>query len=153
MDDYRTCGFTARLFMPDLWRGSTAGFFVPNYGCGIVTFFGENDDLVMLVILVPRRRCPLRMCCRTRFGSCPVPFILDVEPAFINTGCIHPHKGHSLVVFRDDDFLGLRHDDRAGRSRDDFLRCGDHNRLFHDDRLLDDRRCRIAVMFPDSFPE
>ena len=81
------------------------------------------------------------MCGRTRFGSRPIPLIPDVEPAFIIRDVFILVK--DIVVFRDDDFPRLRHDDRAGRGRDDFLRCGDRNGLFHDDRLFHDCRRRF----------
>ena len=122
-------------------RGSTAGVFVTDHRHGSMTFFGENDDLVRLVVLVPRRRRPPRGCCRTRFGPCPIPFISDVEPALIIRDVSVLIK--DIAVFRDDDIFRAGHDDCAGRGRDDLLRRGDNDRLFHDDRLLDDRRCRF----------
>ena len=127
--------------MTDRGRGSTVVFIMPDHGRGKMMSFGKDDDPVRLVIPVPRRRRPPRMRGRTRFGSCPIPFIPDVEPSLIIRDVFILVK--NIVVFRDDDFLCLRHDDRAGRGRNDFLRCGDHNRLFHDDRLLDDRRRRF----------
>ena len=140
-DDDRACGFAAGISVPNYGRGSAMVIYMPDYGLGEMTSFREDDDPVRLVIPVPRRRRPLRTCGRTRFGPCPIPFILDVEPAFIIRDVFILVE--NIIVFRDDDFLGLRHDDRAGRGRDDFLRCGDHNGLFHDDRLLDDCRRRF----------
>ena len=53
-DNYRASGFAAGLFVPDLRCGSTAGFFVPDYG--FMTLLRKDDDLVRLVVLVLRRR-------------------------------------------------------------------------------------------------
>ena len=103
-------------------------------------FFREDDDLVRPVVPVTRRRRPPRMHGRTRFGPCPIPFIPDVEPSLIIRDVFILVE--DIVVFRDDDFLGLRHDDRTGCGRDDFLR-GDDDGLLHNDRLLDDCRRRF----------
>lgn len=140
-DDYRAGGFAAGSFMTDRGHGSTVVFFVPDHGRGEMMSFGKDDDPVRLVVPVPRRRRPPRMRGRTRFDSCPIPFIPEVEPSLIIRDVFILVK--NIVVFRDDDFLGFRHDDRAGRGRDDLLRRGDDNGLFHDDRLLDDRRRRF----------
>ena len=142
-NDYRACGFAARLFVADRGRGSAAGFFMAmhRHGSGSMMSFREDDDLVRFVVLMPRRRRPLRMYRRTQSGFHPVPLVAVEDPAVIIRDVIILVK--DIVVFRDDDFLGLCHDDRAGRGRDDFLRCGCHNRFFHNDRLFNDCRCRF----------
>ena len=138
-DDYRADGFAAGLFVPNYGRGSTMVFFVPDHRRGKMMFFREDDDLVRPVVPVTRRRRPPRMHGRTRFGPSPIPFIPDVEPSLIIRDVFILVE--DIVVFRDDDFLGLRHDDRTGCGRDDFLR-GDDDGLLHDDRLFDD--CRLC---------
>ena len=120
-----------------------AGFFaaVHHYGRGSMMLFGEDDDLVRLVILMARRRRPFRMSGRARFRSCPVPFVAVEDPAVIIRDVFLLVK--DIAVFRDGDLLGPCHDDRAGRGRNDFLRCGDDDGLFYDDRLFNDRRRRF----------
>lgn len=113
-------------------------FFMPESRHGGMMSFMEDDNPVRLVVPVPRRRRPPRMCGRTRFVPYPVPPVVPEEPAFIIRDVFISVK--DVVVFRDHDFLRPRHDDRAGRGRDDLPRCIGHNGLFHDDRLLDDRR-------------
>ena len=140
-DDYGAGGLAARLFVPNHGCGSAMVFFMSDHGRGEMMFSGEDDDLVRPVVPVTRRRRPPRTHGRTRCGPCPIPFVIEVEPAFIIRDIFIPVK--DIVVFRDDDFLGLRHDDRAGRGRDDLLRRGDHNGFFHDDRLFHDPRRRF----------
>ena len=101
--------------------------------------FGEDDDLVRPVVLMARRRRPPRRSSRTVFRPDPVPFVAVEEPALVIRDVFVFVK--DIVVFRDGDFFGSCHDDRAGRGRDDLLRGGDDDRLgLHDDRLLNDRR-------------
>ena len=140
-DDCRACGFPAGFLVPDRGRGSMAGFFMAVYrkgrGTMTVTTVGEDDDFVRPVILVSRRRCPPRRSDRTVPGSRPVPLISDVEPAFVIREVLILVE--NVAVFRGGDFLRASHDDCSRRGRDNFLRVCDHNGLFHDDRLLDDR--------------
>ena len=138
-DDYRACGFAAGFFAACCNHRCTAGFFTVKHrrGSMAAVMIGKDDDLMRLAVQMPRRRRPLRMHGRTRFRSRPVPFIVPEEPAVIIRDVFILVK--EIAVFRDGNFLGLCHDDRARRGRDDFLR-GDDGRFFHDDRLLDDCR-------------
>jgi len=131
-DDYRACGFTARLFVPNLRRGSTMVFFVPNLRCGFMAFFGEDDDLVRLVVPVARRGRPFRMCGRTQSGFHPVPFVAVEDPAVIIRDV--------FILIKDVAVLRDRHDFRTGHD-DRFF--DDRGGRFHDDRLFDDRGGRF----------
>jgi len=157
-DDCRACGFPAGFLVSDRGRGSMAGFLVSDHGRGSMAEFfmvvhrkgrgsmtvatvGEDDDFVRPVVTVPRRRRPPRRSDRTVFGSCPEPFIPDIEPAFVIRDVLILVE--NVAVFRDVDFLRAGHDDCPRRGRDDFLRACDDDRFFHDDRLLDDRGRRF----------
>ena len=144
-DDYRACRFASGFFVPDHGCRSTAWGFKAVYrkGRGTMTgtTVGEDDDLVRLMIAMTRRRRPPRRSGRTVFGSCPVPFIPDIEPALVIRDVLILVE--NVAVFRDVDLLRAGHDDRPRRSRDDLLRACDDDRFFYDDRLFHDRRWRF----------
>ena len=126
------CWRMAWFFVADHGRWRMAWFFAATYHgerCKAVVMVWKDDDLVWLVVAMTRRRRPFRIHYRTRFGPGPVPFIFDVEPAFIIRDVFILIK--DVAVLRDAHFFRACHDDRGRRGRDDFL-CGG-----------DDRRCRF----------